>query len=518
MSRLEGPDVSVPLAVNPVLPGMHPDPTIVRVGDRFVMACSSFEYWPALPVFESYDLVNWRQIGNALDRQGQLEAVRPGGLDGVGPSHGLYAPTLRFHDGWYWLVCAVEPGGRPFVLSAREPEGPWSNPLPLDINGFDHDLAWDDDGTCVVTYSVGGRPGMKRATVDLGTGARLSEPVDTWNGTGSSPEAPHLYKIDGTWYLLIAEGGTERSHSVSIARSSSPYGPWEPCPTNPILTHRGFPWPIQNVGHGDLVQLDDGTWWMVVLGVRLKGFPPGWYTLGRETFLTRVRWDGEWPVGDDVTLEFEPPALAPRPFEDPVLATGTLPFEGISSDGFAPGWLSLWRRPVSEVSLGADGVVLHGDEFGLDGRCVFFGRRQQAHVGVFSAVVSPGSAQEAGLGVRLDDRHHCSVVVTGATVVARQRVGDMTWQSAPLAVAPGKAVELVVSFEEPVVEEGRLAYGSDLIRLGVRTGGDVAWLAALDGRYLSTEVAGGFTGRVVGAFATDGDAVLHSFTVHAAGA
>ena len=166
----------------------------------------------------------------------------------------------------------------------------------MGVLGIDPDLAWDDDGNCWVHCSAGGG-GILRYRIDDRTGDVLDGPVLAWTGTGLQfPEAPHLFSRDDWWYLLIAEGGTERGHAVSIARAPSPIGPWESCPANPILSHRSTDHPVQNTGHGDLVEAVDGSWWMVLLGTRPRGITPGYHVLGRETFLVPVDWVDGWPV------------------------------------------------------------------------------------------------------------------------------------------------------------------------------------------------------------------------------
>ncbi|MDX3410573.1 glycoside hydrolase family 43 protein, partial [Streptomyces sp. ME02-6977A] len=278
---------------NPVISGFHPDPSVCRVGDDYYLVCSSFEYFPGLPLFHSKDLVHWEQIGNVLDRPGQLPLPVPGAK----ASGGLYAPTIRHHDGRYWVINTNIDGGGNFVVSARRPEGPWRDPVWIDLPGIDPDLAWEEDGTCWCAFS-GPEGGINMARIDPVEGTVLEQPFVTWSGSGLKyPEAPHLYRIGDWWYLLIAEGGTERGHSVSVARSRSPRGPWQGAPSNPLLSHSGTPRPIQNTGHADLVEAPDGSWWMVLLGVRPRGFTPDVHVLGRETFLTPVEWDADgWPL------------------------------------------------------------------------------------------------------------------------------------------------------------------------------------------------------------------------------
>src|ERR1043165_9586655 len=189
---------------NPVIPGFHPDPSICRVGEDYYLACSSFEYFPGVPLFHSRDLVHWTQIGNALDRPGQLRLP----LDSPS-SGGIYAPTLRHHDGRFWLIVTnVTEGEGNLLFTGTDPAGPWSDPIRLaGVPGIDPDLAWDEDGNCWCTTA-----GVRQVRLDPYTGRTLGAPYRIWSGSpgAQAPEAPHLYQIGDYWYLLIAEGGTER--------------------------------------------------------------------------------------------------------------------------------------------------------------------------------------------------------------------------------------------------------------------------------------------------------------------
>ncbi len=258
---------------NPLIPGFNPDPSVVRVGDDFYIVTSTFEYLPGLPVYHSTDFVEWTRIGNVITRDEQA------GLAQVPTAGGVWAPTIRHRDGVFHVIVTIAMGRGCVLYTATDPAGPWSTGMPLPgVTGIDPDLAWADDGTAIVTFSglhttgddLGAHHGIQQVRVDLTTGEALEEPRSLWSGTGLKfPEAPHLYRRDGHWYLLIAEGGTERGHSVSVARSSSPYGPFEPHPANPLLSARSTSRPVQNTGHGDLVETPDGGTALVLLGLSL---------------------------------------------------------------------------------------------------------------------------------------------------------------------------------------------------------------------------------------------------------
>lgn len=286
---------------NPILAGFCPDPSVCAVGEDFYLAVSSFAYFPGIPIFHTRDFKHIRQIGNALTRPSQIQTA------GIRSSQGIFAPTLRYHNGTFYLIVTIEPAEKTFVVTATSPEGPWSEPhFVRDAVGIDPSLLFDDDGQC---YYVGNRPNPQgvrfngdweiyAARFDLNTMQLCGDKQFLWKGALRSciwPEGPHLYHIGDWYYLLIAEGGTSFDHCITIARAKSPLGPYEGCPRNPIFTHRhlGRRFPVQCAGHSDLVQDVNGNWYLVMLASRnLQGSS----NLGRETFLAKVEWEDGWPV------------------------------------------------------------------------------------------------------------------------------------------------------------------------------------------------------------------------------
>jgi xylan 1,4-beta-xylosidase len=476
--------------INPVLPGFHPDPSICRADGVYYLACSSFEYSPGVPVFRSRDLVHWEQIGNVLE-----------GLalpDSAPSSSGVYAPTLRYHEDRFWLITTDVAGGGTVVLSAADPAGPWSEPVRVPgVTGIDPDLAWDSDGRCWCTYA-----GIEQVRIDPRTGRSLGHPRRLWSGTPGAqwPEAPHLYQIGDYWYLLIAEGGTERGHCVSIARGPATDGPFEPCPANPILSHRSTSLPIQNTGHADLIEAPDGSWWMVLLGVRPRGTTPGWHVLGRETYLAPVTWTDGWPEVGAVAPVMAAPRwpLSPLPqrparddFDEPRLD---------------PGWISPRSRPDQNYSLTQrpGWLTLRARGRSLDDPEVTLAGRRQQHLSVRTRTLADPREGRGGLAIRLDERHHYEVEAADGEIRAIARIGPLRQTLGTVAVTAGPVVlRIEVAATPPGL--GDLGQGPDTVYLGTEdAGGRFTILAELDGRYLSTEVAGGFTGRVIGLYAAAG--------------
>ena len=289
---------------NPIIPGFSPDPSVCAVGDDYYLVNSTFSYFPGVPIYHSKDLGHWEQIGNVLDRESQVD------LRGVEHSEGIFAPTIRYHQGTFYMITTnmTKTGrGGNFYVTAKDPRGPWSEPIFLeDAKGFDPSLFFDEDGKC---YYVGTRSNSEGETyggdneiwaqeLDLEKKKLTGESYRIWKGALNKviwAEGPHLYKIGEYYYLLIAEGGTSYGHSVTAARSKTIFGEYEGNPYNPIATHRhlGPGYPITNVGHGDLVQAKDGEWYMVLLASRPV---EGSDLLGRETFLAKVSWHEDWPV------------------------------------------------------------------------------------------------------------------------------------------------------------------------------------------------------------------------------
>lgn len=481
---------------NPLLPGFNPDPSVVRVGDDFYIATSTFEYLPGIAIYHSTDFETWAHIGNVATRVGQLDVEK------VPTAGGAWAPTIRHRDGVFHLVITDAFGRGTLHFTAENAAGPWSDGVVFDgIDGIDPDLAWDDDGNAYVTFSgLGVNPslptfmahrGILQARVDLATTRALEEPRSIWAGNGGQfPEAPHLYHIGDWWYLVIAEGGTERGHSVSVARGTSPEGPFEPAPGTPLLTARGTGRPIQNTGHGDLVLGPNDQWLLVLLGVRPRSMTKAFSALGRETFVTTLEWnDDGWPV-------FEPVHLTPRP--------GVVAFrEEFDGEELGPEWMSVRRTPGSVVDLttrpGWAVLTADGSSFG-DLAPVFVGRRQnhQTARATISIDVSTGTG---GVGVRYDQRFHYSIVAGGGSIIARACIPS--FENVREIPFTGTTLELEVR-SRPPGGDGFSNPTSDIVELAAIVEGERTVLLELDGRYLSSETAESFTGRVIGILAVDG--------------
>jgi len=279
----DGPAAPAGQYRNPILAGFYSDPSILRVGSDYYLVTSTFSWFPGIPVFHSRDLIHWTQIGNAIDRPGQLD------FGSLAMSRGVFAPAINYHAGRFYIVNTCVDCGGNFVITATNPAGPWSDPVWLKtVEGIDPSMFFDDDGRAWIVNNRApeGTPrysGHRAIWIEqfdpvglkmLGNAKMV---VDGGIDPAAKPvwiEGPHVYKVDGKYYLMAAEGGTSVNHSEVILRADKVDGPYRPAPPsiNPILTQRdmpaGRPAPISATGHADLVQLPDGRWWSVFLGTR----------------------------------------------------------------------------------------------------------------------------------------------------------------------------------------------------------------------------------------------------------
>ena len=478
-----------PASLFPVIPGFHPDPSVCRVGEWYYLATSTFEYAPGVPIRRSKDLVHWELLGHALTRRDQWP------LGTFKDSRGIFAPTLRHHDGRFWMITTdVDGGGGQILVTAEDPAGEWSPSVRLpDIAGIDPDLAWDDEGRLLVTFCATLEPviHIMQAEVDPTTGRALEKPRSMWSGTGMNhPEAPHLVRRGDWWYLMVAEGGTHTGHAVSIARSRDPRGPFEGHPHNPILSHRSLGHPVQSTGHADHVERADGTWAILFLDTRPRGGFPGWHVNGRETFLADVEWREDWPYVVPSEVEVAGPEWFTETFE---------------SWPLHPRWVSPGLLPQEFTAPVVDGGLEVREALAPSGAASMLAARCTEERWQVSGLLEPG-AGVAALRVRMDERHWAEVRAGDGTVAAVARVGQLEQVLGSVPVPDGP-VRVGVRAVDPTTG------GPDDLELLVHLDGATLTLGRLDGRYLSTEVGGGFTGRTWGVRAVRGSVVVRELSV-----
>jgi xylan 1,4-beta-xylosidase len=322
--------------LNPIINGGYPDPSIVRVDDDFYIVNSSFEYFPALPIHHSKDLINWELIGYGIDRPSQ--GTGKVNLYDVQQQGGIHAPSIRYHDGLFYIITTnvYSPADKSkptemvnFILTAKNPAGPWSDPYIIEgAPGIDPDIFFDDNGKVwfVGTHDTGNpnKNGIGEIWIqelDLHNWKLKGQRHSIWRGAcgGCCVEGPHIYKQYGRYYLMVAEGGTSYNHAVMIASSENIEGPYDSNPKNPILTSRHLSnnnW-VHSTGHADLVQLKDKRWYMVSLGIRNEMDSTS--NMGRETHLMPVVWEEAW----DNWVEVEKGRWEPVIIKWPVVAPNT---------------------------------------------------------------------------------------------------------------------------------------------------------------------------------------------------
>ncbi|MBQ7148768.1 MAG: glycoside hydrolase family 43 protein [Pseudobutyrivibrio sp.] len=515
---------------NPVIPGYYPDPSIIRVGDDFYLACSSFEMSPGLPIFHSKDLAHWEQIANAIGPENGLHMEKNSGVGG------LMAPTLRYNDGTYYIINTNFADKGNYIITAKDPAGPWSEPHWLDdVPGIDASFFFDNDGKCYVMGTGecwdNGAGKMERgiwlAEFDIENFKLKGEPFTIFNSgmrNADSPEAPHLYHIGDYYYLMIAEGGTEHYHSVVVARSKELFSFFEGNPANPVLTHRhmGYRCPITNVGHADWVQLKDGSWYAVFLASRLIDGKSK--NLGRETFICPVVWERDWPLFSPETGKVEwsydgPESLKEHTFEKQPsrvdFDSEKLPLNMVS-------WGNLnentWSISDSKLTLKcihqmlADDIRQESFEVNLsdDNYVAFLGERQCAVDCTATCQMSfmPNGQETAGLAIVQAMNHQLHIeralsegkqVLRAVLVTAdydrppyfpgfscttnRQILGEVAWDSSDIIL------QLNIKGEDFTIK-----YGSDENSLQE--------LCKVDGSLINPEKVGCMTGTLIGMFAT----------------
>ncbi|KAK0740064.1 glycosyl hydrolase [Schizothecium vesticola] len=552
---------SVALAVenttyfNPILPGFHPDPSCIYVPEwdnTFFCASSSFNAFPGIPLHTSKDLQNWKLIGHVLNRREQLPRLAETNRS----TSGIWAPTLRFNNDTFWLLTTLVDDDRPqsdssrwdnIIFKGKNPYDPssWSNAIHFNFTGYDVEPFWDANNKTYITgahaWQVGPYLQLAEANLDTGT---VGDWQIIWNGTGGmAPEGPHIYRKDGWYYLLAAEGGTGLGHFVSMARSKTLTGPYESNPANPVLTNANTTSLFQTVGHADLFQDGSGNWWGVALSTR-SGPNYTNYPMGRETVLTAVTWPpNEFPIWTPISGQFTGWTLPPSS-NSTLRGAGPL-VASPETMAFSPNLTTLplhfthWRYPhpsyytlsppekpsslrLTPSFLNLTG--LNGNYAGVqhspDGQ-TFVGRRQTDTLFTYSVDLSFSPTvlgEEAGVSAFLTQNHHLSMGITllpasasttrfpginatvtesGATLIPQVRFQAASYVPVPATVVaplPGAWRGLDLTLEVRAVNSSHFAFsvGPAGRRLEMRT----LVTASNDA------VSWGFTGTILGVFAT----------------
>ncbi|AEV29600.1 beta-xylosidase [Sphaerochaeta pleomorpha str. Grapes] len=400
---------------NPILPGFNPDPSICKANGKYYIVVSTFEYFPGLPIYSSDNLITWEFCCFALTKKEHLD------LSTSKNSAGLYAPTIRYHDNQFYIVCTNKATIGNFLITTKNILGPWSEPISIGTKGIDPSLFWDDDGSCFYcsTGSEGNVRGIIGYYLDVQTGKALSTPrlISRGNG-GHSVEGPHIFKKEGYYYLLTAEGGTEYNHHETIARSTSLTGPYEGPTKSTILSQVGEKEnPVQATGHVDMFQDEDNNWYAVFLGIRKFG-KALLHNLGRETFMEKVSWSSAgWPVigSDGIT----------KIISDTRNQVLTIPFDAQFD---AHPWQYLRYKRENYFRIAKETLIVddHGDRNKKIPALLCY--RQTAFSQVFSVSVDTEKSQAEYYGVTAfyNSDYHYDLVISDRTIVLAYTIHGLT--------------------------------------------------------------------------------------------
>lgn len=510
---------------NPILAGFYPDPSICRVENDYYLVNSTFAYFPGIPVFHSKDLINWRLIGHVLDRPEQFNTR------GLGVSRGVFAPAIQYNQGTYYVTCTLVDCGGNFIVTAKNPAGPWSDPVFLpEINGIDPSLFFDDDGKSYILYNSDA-PNNKPLYDGHRTIRMVEFDTETLKVTGNDQilvnggvdisqkpvwiEGPHLLKKNEYYYLIPAEGGTAEDHSQVVFRSQSITGPYLPWEKNPILTQRHLspdrPNPITSTGHADLFTAPDGSWWAIFLGCR--PYEKNHYNTGRETFLAPVRWtqDG-WPVinpdFEEVQYSYTINTVSNNETNPWKYSGNFSVFDDFEATELNLNWMLL-RTPTEKWynlsrEKGKLALDLRPETCAGTGNPSMIGRRQQ-HIkstAITAMEFSPESEKEkAGLLIFQNETHFyflCKSLEKGEPVIQlfQSATGEAPYKLiASASLSTEQATQKVILKTVSNSDHYAFFYGTDPNQLQLLHDG-------LPVNFLSTKTAGGFVGVTYNMYAT----------------
>lgn len=519
--------------LNPILAGFYPDPSICRVGDTYYLVNSSFAFFPGVPIFESKDLMNWKQTGHVLDRPSQLP------LDGQGVSRGIFAPDIKYNaknKTYYMITTSMRMGN--FFVKTQDPHKGWSEPIPLpQIDGIDPSFFFDKDGSAYIVHNGpvdGGADYEGQRAIRI---FRFDTKGDTIIGKHSQIvrggthvqeqpiwiEGPHLYRIDKYYYLMCAEGGTGDWHSEVIFRAPvksdiTDPASWEECPHNPILTQRDLydyvtgghsPLPqdvVTSTGHADLVQTPKGDWYAVFLGCRPYEGP--FYNTGRDTYLLPVTWKDGWPTilekGKPVPTVVTMAHAAAAKTEQPSHFTGNFEYtDRFDTPQLNLRWIFLRNPEMNRFSWGAGkGLTIRPSRADISQReplsAIFCRQQHNCFSAETEVSFTPKDGKDlAGLALLQNEQYNFvfgKTLLDGKTAIVLQRAEKES------AILAGSAfVDTAAPIRLKIESQGR--YYSFYYAIGTN-GKWQAVATGVDGINLSTSRSGGFIGACIGLYAT----------------
>jgi alpha-N-arabinofuranosidase len=507
---------------NPILAGFYPDPSICKVGEYYYLVTSTFVYYPGIPVFRSKDLVNWKLISYVIHKPEILN------VEGSRVSRGLFAPSIRYHEGLFYVSCTLVDRGGNFISTSADPEKGWNDPVWFpQVNGIDPSPFFDEDGRAYLVYNsiapddaplYDGHRTIRIIEFSKYSLKAIGEESILINGgtdLDKKPvwiEAPHIFKKDGYYYLIAAEGGTAYQHSEVVFRSKSLKGPYVSYEKNPILTQRHLdpnrPDPITTTGHADFVETDKGEWWAVFLGCR-PYVDKDYYNNGRETFLAPVKWIDGWPVinPDFETVQYTYDYPLPKVETDARPQSGNFVFkDDFNTNQLALEWMFL-RAPKSpwyslSDKTGSLTLQVRPEQCKDYVNPSFIGHRQQHLNSAVSTSINFAAEKEnekAGLLIFQNEEHFyflCKSIMNGEPVV---QLYQSTVRDSSMNLLTSKTLDRSVNDLQLKIESKGDQY---IFYYATQQGEWISMDQILDAKFLSTQVAGGFVGCIYAMYAT----------------
>ncbi|MDR2590715.1 MAG: glycoside hydrolase family 43 protein [Oscillospiraceae bacterium] len=475
---------------NPIIRGYYPDPSVCKANGKYYLVTSSSHYFPGVPLFQSEDLINWEQIGYCLTKKSQLP------LNNADSSGGIFAPTIRFNNGRFYMVTTNTTIGKNFYVYTDDIYSEWSDPIIVNQGGIDPSLYFENSKTYFMSNGEDnhGKSAILQCEIDINTGEILTDAKAIWGGTGGRYlESPHLYKINDYYYLTAAEGGTEYGHMVTYARGKNIYGPFTPYDNNPVLTNRNLGgYIVQGVGHAELIEDYNGNWWLFHLGFRQIGRWLTYHHLGREVFLMPVTFDdnGWFSVGENGTTT----QIVETDLISKDITQNLKKIYSFENTDWKKDWQFIREFNDNNYEFGNNSIKIKSNSYTLDDNKTipsFIGIRQKEFDFDLSVNIKVYNG-EAGVTLYMDEDHHYDLIIeklnNSYNVALILNIGDIKHTVKQMYV--GKS-DVILRIKANALN---YEFYCDNIFMG-----------KAQTRYLSKEVAGGFTGVLIGLFAQRGE-------------
>lgn len=507
---------------NPILQGCYPDPSVTRKGDDYFLVTSSFSMFPGVPIFHSKDLVNWKQLGHVLDRKSQLKVTRSG------VSEGIYAPAIRYNpynDTFYMITTQFAEDINNMVVKTKDPFQGWSEINKLNFGGIDPSLFFDEDGKAYVVHNDAPDRGkelyeghrvikiwdydLENDQVIAGTDKII---VDGGVDITQEPiwiEAPHIYKKNNLYYLMCAEGGTGDDHSEVIFTSDNPRGPYVPAENNPILSQRHLNQDRENkvdwAGHADLIEGPDGKYYGVFLAIRPN--EENRVNIGRETFILPVDWSGKYPIFENGLVPIEPKQKMPEGVENKTGEQGYLPNGNFTfKDNFQSQqldfrWIGMRGPREDFIQTNSSGIIITPFNVNIKDKAptstLFYRQQHNSFTATTSLEYEPQSQNDlAGIACYQSEKFYYLFGVTKINnenkLVLQRTENGLSRIIASSSINSDQPIFLQVTANGDKYRFNFSYNGNDFENLGGTVSGDI----------LSTDIAGGFTGTLIGLHAT----------------